>query len=108
MPADATVLRSKHVTLSAATAYWLAITGPWDYVEILNRDAIGGDVCYVAVGDANTTAPTAAGDDSIAVLPQQSVVLRLPSPGRTAAGVDSVRAVKMISAGTPDMSVTGF
>lgn len=103
MPADATELRSKHVTLTAATVYWLAITGPWDYVEVLNRDDVGGDVCYFVVGDENTTAPTTAGDDTLVVLPQQSVVVRLPAPGN-----GKVRAVKMISAGTPDMSVTGF
>ena len=107
MPADETVLESAHHTLVANTAYWVAITGKWDRVEIKNRDAAGGDTVWVKVGDALATAPTVAGDNSIAVAPGETVDVILPFPGKTVAGVEQVRAVKLISGGTPDISVTG-
>lgn len=107
MPADETVLQSAHHTLVANTAYWIALTGKWDRVEIKNRDAAGGDTLYAIIGNADTTAPTVAGDNSIAVAPGETIDKILPFPGKTVAGVEQVRAVKLISSGTPDFSVTG-
>jgi hypothetical protein len=103
MAANATVDRSSHFTLTGSQVYELAIKGNWSHVEVLNRDATGGDVLYFRYGDADdTTAPTVAGANSIVVLPQQSVVFDIaPNSGET-------RTVKLISAGTPDVSVTGF
>ena len=109
MPADATVSRSKHATLVANTAYWVAFSQLWDYVEVKNRDSIGGDRVSFVIGDANTTAPTDLGDNTIVLLPGESAVLRFPQPG-ILNGTAAVPAVKLIpsSTGTPEISVTGY
>lgn len=108
MPADATVSRSKHFQVGTS-AYWLAI-GLWDYVEVVNREDIGGNIVYFVVGDESTTAPTAAADNTFVVLPGQAVRVRMPFPSTTAStGASKTPAVKLIASGaSTDVSVTGF
>lgn len=86
--------RSKHWTLTGSQVDTLTLTRSWDRIEILNRDPIGGDVLYFTEGGDT---PAAAGDDTLVVLPQQSVTI--PA---------STTAIKVVSAGTPDISVMGW
>lgn len=109
MPADETVARSAHASVGTS-AYWIAFSQLWDYVEVLNREDIGGNILYFVVGDEDTAAPTAAGDNTFVVLPQSSVKVRMPFPSTDASdGTTKASAVKLIASGaSTDVSVTGF
>lgn len=85
---------AKHWTLTATQVDDITFTEGVERIEVLNRDASGGDPVYFTI-DGST--PAAAADDTFVVLPQQS--LTLPALSLT---------VKVVSAGTPDISVHGL
>lgn len=89
-----TEIRSKHWTLTGSQVDSIELTGHWERIEVLNRDAVGGDVVYFTDGSGT---PAAAGDDTLVVLPQQSVTI----PATTT-------TLKVVSSGTPDISVMGW
>lgn len=99
--ASHTVETAKHSTTTAATVDTITFNGFARYVQIVNRDAT--DALYVTLGSVNVApaAPTAAGDDTLVVMPNSSLTVAYPTP---AAGKGAV--VKVIpGANTPAYSV---
>lgn len=88
--------RSKHVTLTAATVATVTLESDYNNVEIVNVD--GAAAVYVTI---DGTTPTVAGDDTI-VLPAAIGSVELEPQTATAT------VVKLISAGTPKVSVRGW
>lgn len=85
--------RAQTVTLSAATVATVTLTTNADHVDITNH---GAGVVYVRLDGTN---PTVAGDDAAVIL---------ASTTRSFANFDSMdTVVKLISAGTPTVTVEG-
>jgi hypothetical protein len=84
---------TKHVTLVAATVATVALDDPSrDKVWVTNRHA-----SVEAFATVNGDAPTVGGDDCFIIPAARTTILRVP------AGAPSV---KLISSGTPGISVT--
>ena len=66
-------IRSKTATLSTTTVDTVTLGQPWDRIEVANHDA--AQPLYVTF-DGST--PTAAGDDTSYVGPNQSIVVKAP------------------------------
>lgn len=92
--ASYTVAKSKHATLVAATVDTVNIPASVS-VEVLNRST--DQVIYFTT---NGVTPVAAADDTFIVLAGQSLTI----PDSAVHGT----AIKLISAGGPDYSVTVF
>lgn len=98
--------RAKHITLVAATMDDVTITGEYAQLTILNRD--GSNPIYVRYGRGATAAdiptPTVAGDDTIIIPANGSIVVDFPFRYATATNA----IVKVIGAGTGGVSVQGI
>jgi hypothetical protein len=98
------VAKIKTVTLVAATVTNVDLAGKGQVVEVLNVD--GAEAVYFTVGNTDVTAPTVKGDDC-EVLPKGVSTLSVYADPAGAAVDDAVR-VKLISPGTPTVSVKLF
>lgn len=93
----ASVAKAITQTLVAATATDDTITGTHQYVSITNQTA--GTVLYVSFGP---TAPTVAGNDCFCVLGGDTILF-----ARAGLGSPAGTQVRMISAGTPVVTIAG-
>lgn len=91
----------KTVTLVANTVTNVDLAGKGSVVEVLNVD--GAEAVYFRVGDTGVTAPTVKGDDCD-VVPKGVGTLSVYADPAGASVDDAVR-VKLISPGTPTVSV---
>jgi hypothetical protein len=105
----------KNVTLVAATVTTVTFAAKYSYIVIENLEETGGDTSII-YGTADGSAPTVAGDDCFAVDPGQSAQIANPSPFWWQPGYSSAEmgvvanpgtVIKLISAGTPRVSVQG-
>lgn len=86
---------SKHVTLVAATVSTVNLDAMYySQIEIVNR----GDV--EAFATDNDSTPTVEGEDTIVVPPKSFVLLNWKG--------DTTPTIKLISTGTPKISVEGL
>lgn len=89
------VKHAKHATLTISTVDTVTLTGANAMLEIINRST--SDVIYVRL---DGTAPTVAGNETIAIMPGYPLRRHLP--------VHAPRTVKLISAGAAAYSVQGI
>lgn len=87
---------SRHVTLTANAVTTITLDADYDNVEVLNVD--GGGVVYFT---ANGATPTVAGNGTV-VLPAAVGAVTLTPYG------PDLATIKLISAGTPKVSVRGW
>lgn len=87
---------SRHITLVANTVSTVTLDSDYDWVEVINRDG-AGEVYFTLDGST----PTVAGNGTL-VLPAAISGVEMEYNRTTAA------VVKLISSGTPKVSVRGW
>lgn len=97
MAADKTVEKAAHVSLSAATAYTVNLTGAGKYVDIVCHSAGTNDDVYfdVAGAEADLATVTSGGDDLMMIHSDERI--RIPVPRNT--------WIRFISGGAKSVSV---
>lgn len=93
----ASVAKAITQTLVASTATDDTITGLHQYVSVTNQTS--GTVVYVSFGP---TAPTVAGNDCFCVIGGDTVTF-----ARAGVGASAGTQIRMISAGTPVVTIAG-
>lgn len=87
---------SRHITLTANTVATVTLDSDYDWIEVVNRDG-AGEVFFTLDG----TNPTVAGNGTL-VLPATIGGVEIEYNRTTTA------VIKLISAGTPKVSVRGW
>lgn len=110
-----TASNQKTVTLTASTVATITFAARYNYLTIENLEETFSDTMIV-YGAEGGVVPTIAGDDCFAVDPAQSVLLSNIGPFWWQPGISSAEkgvvanpgtTIKLISAGTPTVSVIG-
>lgn len=91
---------ARHVTLEADTVETVTLDGQYAEVEVLVR-ANAAEVYFTIDGDV----PTVEGDDTF-VVPAVVAAREVGTGSRPSHPGQSVTTVKLISSGTPDVTVT--
>jgi hypothetical protein len=95
--ATLTAHRAKHVAaLAANTADTVTLDTPGDFIEVINRTAVGGSGAADIMVNAYGAAATVGGDDCVIVPSGTAVVIPAPK---------EPNVVSVISTGTPAYSV---
>ena len=116
-----TAVEAKNGTLTAATVATVTFTARYGEIEIQNLEPAGAADTAIIYATTNGVAPTVGGDDCTAIEPGTSATLgnnsglwfqnALQAPYAPLAGsqyaADGGTTVKLISAGTPEYSVSG-
>lgn len=98
MASPYTVETAVHATFASTAVEQVTFNGFARYIQVVNRDS--SIAIYLTMGKAPAT-PTAAGDDTLVVMPNSTLTIAYPTD---CAGGDAV--VKLIPAsGTPAYSV---
>lgn len=95
--------RSKHIVLVPNTVATVELDGAYDFIEVMNVSGGSAPIYFDYGGTRDVPAdPSVMGDGTVILLPaQNSVEVQVPP--------DSGRViVKLISAGTPQVSVRGY
>lgn len=95
--------RVKHVTLVAATATTVTLTGYYKSLEVINL----GDTAIYARTDG--TNPTVKGDECDVIPPNSSLTVGGNTDWSQGSGATrpTSTSVRLISSGTPDVAISG-